>query len=245
MAGLIPLSGFWAKDEILVFAKDFSIPVFILLLLSVPVTAAYMWRVYALTFLGEPRDHHAHDHAHESPPVMSYPLVLLAVLAAISGFVVFEPVGEALGFGSGFLGMIESVLEEPHDFHIDVLVAALSIGAVVIGLLFASKQWANGLEGDRALEARMPFLYKVFSNKFYIDDFYQWCINNLVLGFAKIIAFFDRAVVNDTGINGSGHLGYGIGFIFKLAQTGKLPNYALGMALGITVILLVGLTVKT
>ncbi len=67
MAGLVPLSGFFAKDEILVKAQDYSYIPFILVLITLPITAAYMLRVYMLTFRGEPKDHHVHEHAHEMP----------------------------------------------------------------------------------------------------------------------------------------------------------------------------------
>ena len=84
-----------AKDEILVAAKDASPVTLILLLLTLPFTAMYMARLYMLTFTGEPKDQHVHEHAHESGPVMSVPLILLAILAVLAGFVVFDPIGEA------------------------------------------------------------------------------------------------------------------------------------------------------
>jgi len=248
MAGLFPLSGYWAKDEILAAARHYTEPgnivILVILLASLPLTAAYMYRVYTLTFQGTPRDHHAFEHAHESPPVMSWPLIALAALAAVSGFVVLEPVGKAIGFGSGFLGLISSVIEEPEKFKFDVLIFALSVGAVVAGLAWARSFWAQGLEADAALEARMPTLYRIFKNKFYVDDFYQWLINHVFLALARFIAYFDRTVVNDTGVNGAGQIGLGLGWFLKYFQTGKLPNYALFMAVGITVVALVGYSVR-
>ncbi|HLF70774.1 MAG TPA: NADH-quinone oxidoreductase subunit L, partial [Dehalococcoidia bacterium] len=120
MAGMVPLAGFFAKDEILVAANDYNVGVLILICITLPITAAYMLRVYLLTFTGEPKDHHAYEHAHESPPVMAYPLIALAALAAVAGFVVFEPVGKAIGLGSGFLGAVENVLvADVHGFEFD------------------------------------------------------------------------------------------------------------------------------
>src|SRR5262249_8774471 len=194
------------------------------------LTAAYMYRVYSLTFEGEPRDHHAYEHAHESPPVMSWPLILLAIPAAIAGFVVIDGVGKAIGFGYGFLGLISSTIEEPEKFKVDFLMAALAIGAVLMGLGWARSFWARGLEADAVLAARIPTLYRIFKNKFYVDEFYQWLINNVFLALARLIAFFDRTVVSDTGVNGAGQVGLGLGWFLKYFQTGKLPNYALFMA---------------
>jgi NADH-quinone oxidoreductase subunit L len=245
MAGLVPLSGFFAKDEILVVAQDYNIVVLILLLATLPVTALYMIRLYLLTFTGEPKDHHAYEHAHESPPVMSWPLIALAGLAAVAGFIVFEGVGEAIGLGSGFLGAVENVfVEDLHTFHFDWPMAIISTLLVGGALFVGYRAWSGEQELAKQAGARLPFLYTTFRNKFYIDDFYQWCINNLVLGLGRLIAFFDRVVVNDTGVNGPGEVTNDVGFLLKLQQTGRLPNYALAMVLGVTVIVIVGFSVK-
>src|SRR5581483_4385356 len=86
MAGLIPLSGYWAKDEILVGVRHggLSDVVIITVLISLPITALYMIRVVLLTFFGPAKDAHVHEHAHESEPPMSWPLVLLGALAVVS-----------------------------------------------------------------------------------------------------------------------------------------------------------------
>jgi NADH-quinone oxidoreductase subunit L len=246
MAGIFPLAGFWAKDEILVKASDFSIGVLILILITLPITAMYMWRVYALTFLGEPKDHHVYEHAHEQAPIMAWPLIALAVLATVAGFVVFEPVGEALGLGQGFLETVEHALvADPHHFEFDVGMAIISTILAGGGVLLAWKYfWAGDAAPAREYAARFPFFHALFLNKFYIDAFYQWVINYIVLGFAKVIAFFDRAVVNDTGVNGPGEVTNGAGFLLKLTQTGKLPNYALAMIIGVVVLAIVSYSVK-
>jgi NADH-quinone oxidoreductase subunit L len=96
----------------------------------------------------------------------------------------------------------------------------------------------------KAAAARFPFLYNLFRNKFYIDDFYQWVINNIVLGLGRVVAFFDRAVVNDTGIDGPGQFASISGWVLKYTQSGKLPNYALAMIVGVVVLALVGFSVK-
>jgi NADH-quinone oxidoreductase subunit L len=276
MAGVIPLSGFFAKDEILVAAVDYGLLPLVLLLLTLPITAMYMLRVYLLTFTGEARwlhvpagsaqladaaahagaadheepahedpAHHAAHEPHESPPIMSWPLLLLAALAVVAGFIVFDPVGEAIGLGSGFLGAVENALvPDLHHFEFDVPIAVLSTALVLLGLGVGMYAWSGEAEPAKKAAASFPFFYRLFRNKFYIDDFYQWCINYIVLGLAKVIAFFDRAVVNDTGVNGSGQLTSALGWVLKFQQTGKLPNYALAMILGVAVIAIVGFSVR-
>jgi NADH-quinone oxidoreductase subunit L len=246
MAGLVPLSGFFAKDEILVQANDFNIGVLILVLITLPITAMYMWRVYALTFLGEPKDSHIHEHAHEQAPVMAYPLIALAVLATLAGFVVFEGVGKAIGLGQGFLETIDNVLvAEPEAFSFDFAMAAISTVLVAGGVLAA---WQYVWKGDAApakqAAERYAFAHKLFLNKFYLDDIYQWVITNIIIGLGKFIAFFDRTVINDTGVNGPGDVTTGTSFLLKLQQTGKMPNYALAMLIGVLVLAIVGYSVK-
>jgi NADH-quinone oxidoreductase subunit L len=245
MAGMVPLSGFFAKDEILVKASDFNIGVLILILITLPITAMYMWRVYSLTFLGEPKDHHIHEHAHEQAPIMAWPLIALAALAALAGFVVFEPVGEALGLGQCFLETVENVLvADPHHFEFDWPMAIISTLLVGAGLLGAMRIWQGDAAMAKEAAAKYPFAHRLFLNKFYLDDIYQWVITNVVIGLGKFIAFFDRAVVNDTGVNGPGDVTNSTGFLLKLQQTGKMPNYALAMLIGVLVLAIVGYSVK-
>jgi NADH-quinone oxidoreductase subunit L len=176
---------------------------------------------------------------------MSWPLILLAGLAVVGGFVVFDAIGEAIGLGSGFLGAVENVLvAEVHHFHFDWPIAIISSALVAGGLVVAVLAWSGEQSLAKQAGARFPALYTLFSNRFYIDNFYQWCINNLVLGLAKVVAFFDRVVVNDTGVNGPGQVADGLGWVLRFTQSGKLPNYALAMVLGVTVLAIVGLTVK-
>jgi NADH-quinone oxidoreductase subunit L len=238
MAGLIPLSGFWAKDEILVGLKNSTLNDFFLVVvfISLPITALYMTRVVMLTFFGEPKDHHVHDHAHESPPVMTAPLVLLAILAVVSGFVVFEAVGEAMGFGTGWLGFIYNEHHGPEEFHIDWSITILSVLLVSIGLVGGVWAWGGAAEPARRAGAFSPLVYRLLLNRFYIDELYQLIIDKIVLAAGRVVALFDRIVVNDSGVNGTGELTDYAGWLGKHPQTGKLPNYALAIVVGIIVI---------
>jgi NADH-quinone oxidoreductase subunit L len=179
------------------------------------------------------------------PMNMTGPLIALAALTLVAGFVVFEPVGDALGWGTGFLETVEYVFtDDPHEFHFDWPIAIISSLLVLGGLGVAMRAWSGDMALSRAAGARFPFLYQLFRNKFYIDDAYQWVINVIILGLAKAVAFFDRAVVNDTGVDGPGHFASASGWLLKLSQTGKLPNYALAMIVGVAVLAVVGFSVK-
>ena len=131
MAGLIPFSGFWAKDEILagLYHGPLNHVALVLVLISLPITALYMTRVVLLTFFGEPKDHHVFEHAHESPPAMTAPIALLAGLTLVGGFVIFEGVGKALGFHSGWLGFVYN-LEGPEEFKVVWWISIASVLSV-------------------------------------------------------------------------------------------------------------------
>jgi NADH-quinone oxidoreductase subunit L len=241
MAGLFPLSGYWAKDEILVGVDHGHLTpiVFWMLVISLPITALYMMRVVMLTFFGEPKDQHVYDHAHESSPVMSWPLILLAGLAIVSGFVVFEGVGEALGFHSGWLGFVYNHAEGPEEFHIDWFISILSLVLVVIGLVAGYFFWRGDAEPARRAGAFSPLLYKLSYNRVYIDELYQFVIDRVVLAAGRVVAVFDRVVVNDSGVNGTGEATGFLGWLGKFPQTGRVPNYALAIIVGVIVIVAV------
>ncbi len=232
MAGIIPLSGFWAKDEILLAVKDHqNALVYALVLVSVVITALYITRVYIRTFLGKAADRHIEEHAHDAEPAMTVPLLLLAAITVVSGFLVFSSVGEALGFPGGFGEFV--FFEEPEAFHFSASVGGLSIALAIAGVLAAAYIWPGRTAIPQLARERLRPLYLLFANKYYIDDIYQGAVDRVVLGAGAILAWFDRNVVNDTAVDGSAGVGVMGGFLMKLSQTGKLPNYALAISLGV------------
>jgi NADH-quinone oxidoreductase subunit L len=241
MAGVPVLAGFWAKDEILTAALD-NHGVFALLCLTLPVTALYMGRVFILTFLGQPKDEHAYEHAHESPPVMTAPLLLLGVLTVVAGFVVFDGIGEMLGFPGGIGQVI--FLHEPEKLHIDWAIFFGSTALVLAGLIGAWYAYVVRPSIPEVSARVLAPVHRLLVNKYYLDDAYQYVIDNVVLGTARLLAWFDRNVVNDTGINGPGEVTGGLAFMAKFQQTGKLPNYALAMIVGVVAITAVAFGLK-
>jgi NADH-quinone oxidoreductase subunit L len=239
MAGIVPLAGFWAKDDILRASFDNqNIAVFLLLALSVVLTALYMTRLVVLVFTGEPRNRRVHEHAHDAPPAMSLPLVALAVLTVVGGFVAFDAVGKVLGFPGG-IGKFVFVGGEPETFIVNGGVMALSIVLAVGGVIGGLYIWrGEAVPARRAAEA-FPWAYRTLRNKYYMDDIYQALINRVVLAFSAVVAWFDRRVVNDTGVNGTGAVPRITGYVLKFTETGKLPNYALGIAVGVIVLAVV------
>ncbi len=236
LAGMIPLAGFWSKDEILHAAKD-NLPVFIVLATTAGLTAIYSTRLVMLTFFGEPRDRHAYEHAHESPPIMTLPLLFLAGCAAVAGFVVYDGVGKALGFAGGIGKLIYG--HEPETFHFDRDLATFALAVAGAGIGLGVIYWWG--RAERATRARSwaPELHALLVNRYYIDDLYQTLINRVVLGAAAVVAIFDKRVVNETGVDGGAQTIGWLGLRLKFLQTGRIPNYALAMVGGIVTLSLV------
>ena len=243
MIGIIPLSGFWAKDEVLAVTREEQhIVVYLVLLSSLFITGLYMTRLFVRTFLFAPREQEVYDRAHENGLLITVPLLILGLLATVGGFVVFDEVGEALGFAGGFGQFV--FLHEAHgfEFHLDVAVTStvLAGGGVVFGWFL----WRDKAELAASVRDRFAPISTLLANRYYIDEIYQFAIDHIVLGAGALIAWFDRVVVNDAGVNGSANIGYLAGFEAKFLQTGRLPNYALAIVAGIlllSVVMLVAL----
>ncbi len=245
LAGLPPLAGFWSKDEILhAVEHDIGAWAFVLIVIAAIGSAFYMTRLFLRTFMGEPEVQAIYDHTHESPWIMTGPLLFLGLLSIVSGFVIFHGVGTALGFPGGFTEFVFSH-GEPHEYEIDWALAAGSTAIAFIGIFGGAWVYWNG---RTSISTRMaewqPGLYDMLDRKFYFDELYQAAIDRGVLGFSYIVSWFDRYVVNDTGVDGSAQItGYG-GSVMKYFQTGRVPNYALAIALGVVVLAVIGVVMR-
>ena len=242
LAGIVPLAGFWSKDEILVALRDHeAMPLFLILAATSALTAIYSARLVLLTFFGEPKDRHAYEHAHESPPPMLLPMLILAGLSVIAGFVAFEGIGKVLGFAGGIGNVVFTQGHGGHVFELDPVVAigatASALAGIVIGFIY---WWGNAERAARA-RAWAPELHDLLLQRYYMDHLYQVTIDKVVLGFATVVARFDRLVINESGVDG---MAQGIGFTgfrLKFLQTGRIPSYALAMGIGVAVLALVAL----
>jgi NADH-quinone oxidoreductase subunit L len=260
IAGIPPLAGFFSKDEIL--GESFKLGfqwVWAIGIVVAVMTAFYMFRLIGLTFWGESRvAKDVEPKIHESPPTMTIPLWLLAIPSAVLGIVLTfpgPPLGPLFGITDG-KGLLTTYLEPIFEhgqqilgrhesefalFGIDGALIGASIAVAVIGVLVA--WWLFGVEigplkrhGQpkrvTAISNRLQFLYRASANKWWFDD-----INNLVFvvigrRFADALAWFDRNVV-DGVVNSIGALTRRSGGSLARVQTGRVQNYALGIALGL------------
>ena len=235
LAGIPPLSGFFSKDEIFHAALGgANTGVVILLGLAAFLSALYMARLVIITFFGPPKVMAVIRRARESDAIMLIPLVFLTILTFLVGFFVFDQVGRAFGFPGGINSYI--YFPEPEEFHFSNVIAGVTglISLLGFGLawwLF----WGRNARRAQAIREFQPQLASLVENKFYFDEAYQWAIDRAVLPLARVVAWFDRMVVNDTGINAPADATrYGASWL-KYHVTGRIPDYALLMVIGVAI----------
>jgi len=251
IAGIPPLAGFFSKDEILGEAWKLGFQwVWIIGWIVAGMTAFYMFRLMGMTFWGEFRGPKAvWDKIHESPPVMTIPLILLAIPSIFLGMYLGLPLGAStishwlepvFAEGEALLGHAEV---EYALFGIDGVLVLMSVGVAALGIALAWRLFGADLgslhlparpERVREISARVPFLYRASLNKWWFDD-----LNHLlfiVIGgrVAYGMWWFDRNVVDGT-VNSLGRVTVASGRGLRQVQTGRVQNYALGIAIGFIV----------
>jgi NADH-quinone oxidoreductase subunit L len=252
IAGFPPLAGFFSKDEIL--GSAFVTPYFPVLgkvlwvigTLAAVFTAFYMFRLLYLTFFGTFRGTHEQEHhLHESPATMTIPLIILAALSAVGGFIgvphlLGEPVGLHHTLGEWLTPVLRDVPGIPQGVYeiaprAEVIVMGLSVLIGIFGAWFAWKLYGRrGNEADERFEQRAPALAHAIENKYYVDEAYDTAV---VRPLRAISRFFWRGI--DALIDGSLALGAYViaafGDLFRFVQTGNVRNYALMLFLGVVV----------
>ena len=212
LIGCPPFSGFFSKDAILAVAYERNLPIFAVALFTAFLTAFYVIRMLVIVFFGNPRSYSAHE-GRESPPVMTWPLVVLAILATLGGF--------------GFFA--RNFLALPVENGVSNLVPALAIVALVLGggLAFA------GYRG-RSTEVVNAELLR---HKFYFDEFYSSLIYWTQELLARVSAFVDRWVIDAGAVGGTSRGTWGVGALLRLIQVGNLQAYAFLFGLGVVALI--------
>jgi NADH-quinone oxidoreductase subunit L len=240
LAGIWPLAGFWSKDEVLASALEKQPLLFALAIITVFMTAFYMFRVIFLTFGGKSRAETGHEHSeghgkpHESPAVMVVPMVLLGILAVISGLwnvtggfsLLLGEAVETRSFIAGFFGVFTHPLPV-----ISLLVALLGI---FLAYAMYSKKW---ISAEKVGSLFKPF-YSVFINKYWFDALYEKIIVKLALlgGIFSFFQSFDTRAV-DGSVNGVANVTVAGGKALRQSQTGQLQLYALTIGIGVVAII--------
>jgi NADH-quinone oxidoreductase subunit L len=232
LSGVPPLAGFWSKDEVLGAAfHEGHFVMWALLLIGAFMTAFYTFRLVFLAFFGSPRmDKEVAHHVHESPAVMTVPLVVLAILTAMAGFI-----GIPSAHGTAFARFLAPVLPLHEEetggavaFTLLILSAAIAVGGVVLAWVMYA--W-RPVRSETIGVSRNP-IYMLLARKYYVDELYDALFVQPIYRLAQWCArVFDLGVI-DGIVNGIGQLVTTWAMGMRRIQTGFVMNYALGILIG-------------
>jgi NADH-quinone oxidoreductase subunit L len=212
LGGCLPFSGFWSKDGIISAGFEHNTAAAVVLLLASFLTAYYMARLFTVAFLNEARSETA-THAHESPQVMTVPLVLLAVAAVFAGF---PP-------------LVEPILKLPEHHGSPILAMVISTIVFALGTVAGFVLYRG--------QSQDPISVPLLANKFYIDEFYGQLVRWTQDLLASISGFVDRWIIDGGLVKGLGGITWGFGFALRFLQIGNLQAYAFLFGAGVILLL--------
>ena len=220
IAGIPPFSGFFSKDEILAACFHYSPVMGWVMTVIAAMTAFYMFRLYYGIFWGkENKELHTHHTPHESPLVMTFPLIFLAAVTSVAGFIPF--------------GTLVSSNGEAYHIHLDATVAVTSVLIAILSIAIATWMYARSSQpvADK-LGKRFKGLHTAASHRFYIDEVYQFVTHKIIFRcISTPIAWFDRHVVDGF----FGFLAWGTHATsdeIRDFQSGQVQQYAFVFLLG-------------
>ena len=217
IAGIPPLAGFFSKDAILGHAFEYSPILWLVGFITAGMTAFYMFRLVNMTFFGKSRvDHEVEHHIHESPGSMTVPLMILAGLSIVGGWIGWP---ESLGGSDRFAHFLAPVMspmtagqsEQAGEAAVmplstEYLLMVLSVAIGVAGIWLAYRWYIQRPEVPEKIAAASPFLYRLLYNKYYVDQIYDAMFVNRVKDLALTLGSFDVGIINGLGVDGAGWL---------------------------------------
>ena len=247
ISGIPFFSGFFSKDEILAGAYEGPLGkpwLYGLATLTAALTAFYMFRAVFMTFFGSSRiDPEVEHHVHESGPKMARPLIALAFLSVIAGYLSWP---KALGGSERFDQYLEPVFNSSeallrsgavqtgaHDVS-GIALMGFSLGAALAGILIAWWFYLKSPAWPDRLAERFSGFYRVLVNKYYVDEFYHWLVVRPVrVGSEKVLwQDIDAGVIDGVLVNGAAETTAGVGGILRRMQSGNIRSYAAWVLLG-------------
>jgi NADH-quinone oxidoreductase subunit L len=249
IAGIFPFAGFFSKDEILFHAWESGGPILWTVgVIGAFLTAFYMFRLYFMTFHGPSRlTEEAKHHLHESPSSMTIPLMILAVLSVVGGFIliplmeggqrlseflapVFADVAHVAGGAAAAHGA------EHGGMGLEIALMVISLAVAAAGIFLAYRFYIVDPAAPNRLAEQMRGLYKLIFNKYWVDEVYNdKIVEPIRRGSIALWQKFDAAII-DGAVNGVGRqIERGAGLL-RQAQTGSVQVYAMVITLGLVVV---------
>ena len=218
IAGIWPFAGFFSKDEMLtaMFANNWIWGAWMTMVAG--LTAFYMFRMYFMVFWWEENPHYKEHKPHDAPWQMSVPLIFLAAVSCVSGFI---PFGELVTWN-----------RLPYHIHIDPQVATTSLVIAAFGIGLAAWLFMKRNHKPAAMKNAMPGLWKAANRRFYWDEFYMFVTHKIIFNiFCRSIAWFDRHVIDAT-MDGFAKVTQKTSVAVKGMQSGSIQAYVVWYFLG-------------
>ncbi|MDE5828743.1 MAG: NADH-quinone oxidoreductase subunit L [Duncaniella sp.] len=224
IAGIPPFAGFFSKDEIVSAAFDLHWFWGVWLLMVAGMTAFYMFRLYFLVFWWEDRDYKAEGNhtPHDSPWTMSLPLIILAIVSTVCGWIDF---GKYVTFDG-----------QEYNIHMNTPIAITSVCVALAGIGLAAKLYMKKNDNPRAMADSARWLWEAAHHRFYFDEMYLFITRRIIFdGICKPIAWFDRHIIDGT-MNGLALITNKASVAIKGFQSGKVQMYIWWYLIGVLVL---------
>ncbi|MGI4734274.1 MAG: NADH-quinone oxidoreductase subunit L [Janthinobacterium lividum] len=245
ISGIPPFAGFFSKDEILSHVYEHSKVMWAIGVFTSFLTAFYMFRLLFLTFFGEFRGtEEQRHHLHESPASMTLPLIVLAILSAVGGFM-----GAPMFVGKHYLGdylapiftysrqILPAAFNTEPEHNTELMLMGISVLVGVIGIVLAYVQYVSRAQRPVEDDAQRSAPENLVYHKYYIDELYDGLIVKPVMALSNGLYRFVENGVIDPIANGFGRVTLAGGQLLRFVQTGSVETYLLLMVLGIVLIL--------
>lgn len=221
IAGIIPFAGFFSKDEILTATMGHSTFWYLWMSLVAGLTAFYMFRLYYLIFWWKehkvPEGHHA---PHDQPWTMTLPLVILAAISCVAGFV---PMGNLVTWNGH--EMFDHVNFFTNLGALDWSVAGISLAVAIVAILIATKMYKTENDLPAKMKSALPRLWDWCYHRFYWDELYMFITHKIIFGcISRPIAWFDRHIVDGT-MDGFAYCTQKASEAIKGLQSGNVQTY--------------------
>ena len=212
IAGIIPFAGFFSKDEILTACFGNSMLVYVWMSFVAGLTAFYMFRLYYLIFWWKehkvPEGHHA---PHDQAWTMTLPLVILAAISCVAGFI---PFGEFVSWNG-----------EPYHIHLNWAIAGVSLAVAILAIVFATVMYRKENPLPEKMKNLMPNLWNWAHHRFYWDELYYFITHKIIFnGICRPIAWFDRHVIDGT-MDGFAAITQKASWAIRGLQSGNIQTY--------------------
>jgi NADH-quinone oxidoreductase subunit L len=249
IAGIPPLAAFFSKDSILLqaFRREGGWhPLYFVGLLTALLTSFYMFRLVFLTFWGKPRYDEHHVHVHESPWSMLGPLVILAVLSIIGGWVAAPALWGGKDYFSEFLapvfgsGEAAAAVDEAAARNLEWTLAIVAVITAAIGIAIAYWLYVRQPKKPEDLAKSMQPAYKTLLNKYYVDELYAAAIVRPLVWLSETVLWkvIDVEAIDGT-VNGIAHSATAVGDTVRHTQSGNTRSYAVWVVVGALAIIII------